>query len=105
MYATMFEMPEPRAWAPNSVQPEQPGPVSWIFGSVIGLRSRAKPEKENLLFFCFWVMFMPSDGLAITTIGSVGNASGAPVARLTPAEATTLIATVLYQVPLSGVCR
>src|ERR1700681_2353285 len=90
---------------PAPVQAGQPGPVSWMFGSVIGLRSSANPEKLNLLLRCFWVMFMPSCGLAITTIGSVGKAIATPVAALTPTVETTFTDAVRYQVPLFGVCR
>src|SRR5579859_3032156 len=102
-------MPAPRDPVPMAppapTQALQPGPESWMFGSVIGFRSSANPEKLNLLFRCFCVMAMPSCGLAIITIGSFGNASGTPVAELTPTVDTTLIGAVRYQVPLPGVCR
>src|SRR3981081_3384047 len=105
----MLETPAP--WydvpmaPPAPTQALQPGPVSWIFGSVIGLRSSANPEKLNLLFRCFCVMAMPSCGLAITTIGSFGKARVTPVAELTPTVDMTLTVEVRYQVPLPGVCR
>src|SRR4051794_16250196 len=105
----MLEIPAPRAcvaMAPvEPAQPEQPGPESWMFGSVIALRSSAMPLKLNLLFFCFCVMAWPSCGRAITTIGSFGNSNVAPVARLVPAAELRLMPTVRYQVPLPGVCR